>query len=151
SFQVSTDVPRDGFPIKGKVTTKVAPRCRALPRTIDPPDNEASSRAIHKPSPYPAIVLSRFMARPNFSKIRLRWCSSIPGPESLTRTTALPALSASALISTGAPSPYFKALETSGMRASEIATSTAARRLDCGDVDLFHRHHRFERTLGRRA
>src|SRR3954469_5788981 len=30
----------------------------------------------------------------------------------------------------------------------EGATSTAARRLDCGDVDLFHLHHRIERALG---
>ncbi len=30
----------------------------------------------------------------------------------------------------------------------EDATSTAARRLDCSDVDLFHLHHRIERTLG---
>src|SRR5207248_1473491 len=28
------------------------------------------------------------------------------------------------------------------------ATSTAARRLDCGDVDLLHLHHRIERALG---
>src|SRR5678815_786504 len=34
------------------------------------------------------------------------------------------------------------------MRASKIATSTAARRLDCSDVDLFHLHHRIERALG---
>ena len=30
----------------------------------------------------------------------------------------------------------------------EDATSTAARRLDCSDVDLFHLHHRLERALG---
>src|ERR1700692_1675836 len=30
----------------------------------------------------------------------------------------------------------------------EDATSTAARRLDCSDVDLFHLHHRIERALG---
>src|SRR5438552_18124306 len=30
----------------------------------------------------------------------------------------------------------------------EEATSTAARRLDCSDVDLFHLHHRIERALG---
>ena len=30
----------------------------------------------------------------------------------------------------------------------EEATSTAMRRLDCGDVDLFHLHHRIERALG---
>src|SRR5512139_1001963 len=30
----------------------------------------------------------------------------------------------------------------------EDATSTGARRLDCSDVDLFHLHHRIERTLG---
>lgn len=35
-----------------------------------------------------------------------------------------------------------------GMRASKIATSTAARRLDCSDVDLFHLHHRIEGALG---
>src|SRR5258707_218800 len=35
-----------------------------------------------------------------------------------------------------------------GMRARKIATSTAARRLDCSDVDLFHLHHRIERALG---
>ena len=27
-------------------------------------------------------------------------------------------------------------------------TSTAARRFDCSDVDLFHLHHRIERALG---
>src|SRR5688500_17284734 len=32
-----------------------------------------------------------------------------------------------------------------------LAISTAARRLDCSDVDLFHRHHRLERALGDRA
>src|SRR5689334_5812710 len=32
--------------------------------------------------------------------------------------------------------------------ASEEATSTAARRLDGGDVDLLHLHHRIERALG---
>src|SRR5438034_10902082 len=36
----------------------------------------------------------------------------------------------------------------SEMHASKIATSTAARRLDCSDVDLFHLHHRIERALG---
>src|ERR687895_1278603 len=30
-------------------------------------------------------------------------------------------------------------------------TLASPRGLDCGDVDLSHRHHRFERTLGRRA
>src|SRR5262245_17156583 len=30
----------------------------------------------------------------------------------------------------------------------EGTTSTAARRLDCGDVDLSHLHHRIERALG---
>src|SRR5438552_14772553 len=30
----------------------------------------------------------------------------------------------------------------------EDATSTAARRFDCSDVDLFHLHHRIERALG---
>src|SRR5262245_41084415 len=30
----------------------------------------------------------------------------------------------------------------------EGATSTAARRLDCGDVDLSHLHHGIERALG---
>src|SRR5512143_3676956 len=34
------------------------------------------------------------------------------------------------------------------MRASKITTSTAARRLDRSDVDLFHLHHRIESTLG---
>jgi hypothetical protein len=34
------------------------------------------------------------------------------------------------------------------MHASKIATSTAARRFDCSDVDLFHLHHRIERALG---
>src|SRR6267142_1546739 len=34
------------------------------------------------------------------------------------------------------------------MHASKIATSTAARRLDCSDVDVFHLHHRIERALG---
>src|SRR5215203_3384510 len=34
------------------------------------------------------------------------------------------------------------------MHASKIATSTAARRLDCSDVDLRHLHHRIERALG---
>src|SRR4051812_28910479 len=33
----------------------------------------------------------------------------------------------------------------------ENATSTAARRLDCSDVDLFHLHHRVERALGDRG
>src|SRR5215212_9446507 len=32
--------------------------------------------------------------------------------------------------------------------ACEDATSTAARRLDCSDVDFFHLHHRIERALG---
>src|SRR5262245_45572275 len=36
----------------------------------------------------------------------------------------------------------------SEMHACEDATSTAARRLDCSDVDLFHLHHRIERALG---
>src|SRR5512141_1508276 len=36
----------------------------------------------------------------------------------------------------------------SEMRASRITTSTAACRLDCSDVDLFHLHHRIESTLG---
>jgi hypothetical protein len=36
----------------------------------------------------------------------------------------------------------------SEMHAYEDATSTAARRLDCSDVDLFHLHHRIERALG---
>src|SRR5215475_181064 len=36
----------------------------------------------------------------------------------------------------------------SEMRACEDTTSTAARRLDCSDVDLFHPHHRIERALG---
>ena len=31
---------------------------------------------------------------------------------------------------------------------SEDATSTAVRRLDCSDVDLFHLHHRIERAFG---
>src|SRR5687768_12467437 len=34
------------------------------------------------------------------------------------------------------------------MHDCEDATSTAARRLDCSDVDLFHLHHRIERALG---
>src|SRR4029077_14549355 len=34
------------------------------------------------------------------------------------------------------------------MQASKTATSTAARRLDCSDVDLCHLHHRIERALG---
>src|SRR5215216_137616 len=34
------------------------------------------------------------------------------------------------------------------MHACEDATSTAARRLDCSDVDLFHLHHRIECALG---
>src|SRR3989442_9032933 len=33
-------------------------------------------------------------------------------------------------------------------RCTPDATSTAARRLDCSDVDLFHLHHRIERALG---
>ena len=33
-------------------------------------------------------------------------------------------------------------------RAIASATSTAARRLDCSDVDFFHLHHRIERALG---
>src|SRR5512143_3230297 len=33
------------------------------------------------------------------------------------------------------------------MPTSKLATSTAARRLDCGDVDLVHLHHRIERAL----
>src|SRR6185295_8929562 len=36
----------------------------------------------------------------------------------------------------------------SEMHASKITTSTAARRLDCSDVDLSHFHHRIERALG---
>jgi hypothetical protein len=28
-----------------------------------------------------------------------------------------------------------------------LATTTAASRLDCSDVDLFHLHHRLERAL----
>jgi len=39
-------------------------------------------------------------------------------------------------------------LREKGMHASKIATSTAARRFDCSDVDLFHLHHRIERALG---
>jgi hypothetical protein len=31
----------------------------------------------------------------------------------------------------------------------ELGMTTAACRLDCGDVDFFHRHHRIERALGR--
>src|SRR5215213_4595287 len=39
--------------------------------------------------------------------------------------------------------------EVSGFRrAIEDATSAAARRLDCSDVDLCHLHHRIERALG---
>src|SRR4249920_1789385 len=34
------------------------------------------------------------------------------------------------------------------MHASKIAPSTAARRFDCSDVDLFHLQHRIERALG---
>jgi hypothetical protein len=33
------------------------------------------------------------------------------------------------------------------MHASKIAPSTAARRFDCSDVDLFHLHHRIERAI----
>ncbi len=36
----------------------------------------------------------------------------------------------------------------SEMHTCEDVTSTAACRLDCGDVDLFHLHHRIERALG---
>jgi len=32
--------------------------------------------------------------------------------------------------------------------ALKLATSSAPRRFDCGDVDLFHGHHRVERALG---
>src|SRR5512139_2869804 len=34
------------------------------------------------------------------------------------------------------------------MHATKITTSSAARRLDCSDVHLFHLHHRIESTLG---
>jgi hypothetical protein len=37
------------------------------------------------------------------------------------------------------------------MHASKIATSTAARRFDCSDVDLFHLHHRIERARAHRV
>src|SRR5512133_814855 len=37
------------------------------------------------------------------------------------------------------------------MHASKIAPSTVARRFYCGDVDLFHLHHRIERALGGRG
>src|SRR6185369_13798503 len=39
----------------------------------------------------------------------------------------------------------------SEIHASKMATSTAARRLDRSDVDLFHLHHRIERALGSRG
>src|SRR4029077_11210036 len=32
-----------------------------------------------------------------------------------------------------------------------LVSATPPRRLDRGDVDLFHWHHRFERALGRRS
>src|SRR5262245_27476963 len=41
--------------------------------------------------------------------------------------------------------PITATLPLSGSRASD---STAARRLDCSDVDLFHLHHCIERAFG---
>src|SRR5512141_3055753 len=37
------------------------------------------------------------------------------------------------------------------VRSPRRQTSTAARRFDCSDVDLFHLHHGIERALGGRA
>src|SRR4029077_16839407 len=74
----------------GSGTTKVDPP-RDASRTIDPPCNIESCCAIHNPNPYPAIVLFAFTPRTNFSKMCWRWCSAMPGPESMTRMTALPA------------------------------------------------------------
>ena len=47
----------------------------------------------------------------------------------------------------GSGPPVMSALRFRDARF-EDATSAAARRLDCSDVDLFHLHHRIERALG---
>src|SRR5215831_1424677 len=44
--------------------------------------------------------------------------------------------------------PPLLAVRRREARALVKPTSTAARRLDCSDVDLFHLHHRIERALG---
>jgi hypothetical protein len=44
--------------------------------------------------------------------------------------------------------PEFHAILLDCLCRGNISASTAARRIDCSDVDLSYRHHRIERALG---
>src|SRR5512134_1443465 len=65
--------------------------------------------------------------------------SRLPGPDRPQSSSAPSSLTADFRL--GVPC-------ASEMHASKITTSSAARRLDRSDVDLFHLHHRIESTLG---